>query len=246
LSPPASFSISASRLVWSCSSCCSAAAGSRCGCVCRICERNCPAGDSIRSGAIGEDGGSDSEGDGDEETLTTLLRLLAVSCCRPRPCRQQPGHGSASENRRIHFHAQTNRENKQTEKKSGNGLAAYREVKHKIQTNFLLDTSIYSGQEPEARPYLDGAEREAPPAVEEERARARRRRPPRGCGGGRGRPERRGRCCLHGLIRSLDGTNRIREFGCWNWGSFSRWLVGDRESDDEVKGMREVFGAPVI
>lgn len=86
LSPP--LSLAASRSVWSCSSCCSAAAGSRCGCVARICERNCPTGDSIWSGAIDDDGGggSDSGPDGDHDAaLTTTPRLLQVSCCRPRP-----------------------------------------------------------------------------------------------------------------------------------------------------------------
>uniref|UniRef100_A0A0E0D5R6 Uncharacterized protein n=1 Tax=Oryza meridionalis TaxID=40149 RepID=A0A0E0D5R6_9ORYZ len=77
LSP--ALSLAASRSVWSCSSCCSAAAGSRCGCVARICERNCPTGDSIWSGAIDDDdgGGSDSGPDGDHDAaLTTTPRLL--------------------------------------------------------------------------------------------------------------------------------------------------------------------------
>jgi hypothetical protein len=49
----------------------------------------------------------------------------------------------------------------------------------KLSTRSKLISSLIPahtvGQEPEARPYLDGAEREAPPAAEGERARARRR-----------------------------------------------------------------------
>jgi hypothetical protein len=125
-------------------------------------------------------------------------------------------------------------------KKKENGSEAYRELKSKLISSLIKP---YTAQEPEARPYLDGAEREAPPAVEAERARARRRRPPRDpCGGGRGRPERRGCCCccLHGLIRCLDDTNRIRGTLGDGIGDLSlQWLVVDRGFNDEVKGMNE-------
>lgn len=68
-----SFCSWASRSVWSCSSCCSTAAGTKCGWLIRIWERNCPIGDSSWSGAIGAVGPVESEVD---EALIALLLLL--------------------------------------------------------------------------------------------------------------------------------------------------------------------------
>ena len=109
--------------------------------------------------------------------------------------------------------------------------------------------TLHRNRGPGAPPYLDGAEGEAAPPVEGERARARRRRPPRGPGGGGGggRPERRGCCCrLHGPIRSLGRANLdaaranpgrarpgVAQLGISLSLSLSlsalRWLVGDWE-----------------
>lgn len=76
------FCFSESRSVWSCSSCCSTAAGTRCGWLTNIWERNCPMGDSSWRGAILVPG-PDESGDIDEALTTRLLLLPAVSFLWP-------------------------------------------------------------------------------------------------------------------------------------------------------------------
>lgn len=77
------FCLSPSRSVWNCSSCCSTAAGTRCGWLIKIWERNCPIGDSSLSGAILELGSNDSE---EDEAALTKKPLLLPTQCLPWPC----------------------------------------------------------------------------------------------------------------------------------------------------------------
>lgn len=72
----ASFCFSASRSIWSCSSCCSTAAGTKCGWLVKIWDRNCPVGDSSCSGATEAVGLSESKDD--DALIAEYLLLLST------------------------------------------------------------------------------------------------------------------------------------------------------------------------
>lgn len=71
-----SFCFSVSRLILSCSSCCSTAAGTKCGWLIKIWDRNCPTGDSNFSGATEAAGPNESKDD--DALIAEYLLLLST------------------------------------------------------------------------------------------------------------------------------------------------------------------------